>query len=336
MTGSGLDFPRLLQDFFLQRLITQRGASRRTVNSYRDAFELLLRFAEQRTGRPSSSLALKDLDAPLILDFLDHLEHERGNSPRTRNVRLTAVRSFMRYAGVRDPVALPVVQRVLTIPAKRFDKPVLGFLSRDEVQAILEAPDRSTWSGHRDVVLLTTLYNSGARVSEVTALRRSDVLLERRTSLLLHGKGRKERVVPLWASTASLLRGWFDRIGTRCADGPVFPNRTGRAISRSGVRQRLQRAVTMAAERCPSLAARRVSPHTLRHSTAMHLLQSGVDLTVIAILLGHEDPSTTHQYLEADLTMKEAALRRLQDPTRETAEPRFRPSKRMLAFLDTL
>lgn len=333
MNGTGPDFPRLLQDFFLQRLITQRGASHRTITSYRDAFELLLRFTEQRTGRPASTLALNDLDAPLILDFLDHLEQERGNSPRTRNARLTAIRSFMRYAGLRDPTALPVVQRVLAIPAKRFDRPVLGFLSRDEIQAVLGAPDRSTWSGHRDAVLLLTLYNSGARVSEITALRVADVLLERQTSLLLHGKGRKDRVIPLWPTTATQLRVWFERIDRR-SDGPVFPNRAGKAISRSGVRQRLQRAVTHATEHCPSLAGRRVSPHSLRHSNAMHLLQSGVDLTVIALLLGHEDLSTTHHYLEADLAMKEAALRRLQEPT--TAEPRYRASKRMLAFLDTL
>jgi site-specific recombinase XerD len=334
MSGAAVpDFPRLLQDFFLQRLIAQRGASQRTITSYRDAFELLLRFAEQRTGHPASTLSLNDLDAPLILDFLDHLEQERGNSRRTRNARLTAIRSFMRYASLRDPTALPVVQRVLAIPAKRFDRPVLGFLSRDEIQTVLDVPDLSTWSGHRDAVLLMTLYNSGARVSEITALCVADVLLERRVALLLHGKGRKERVVPLWPTTAKKLRAWLDRVDRR-PNGPVFPNRAGKSLSRSGVRQRLERAVAKATERCPSLAGRRVSPHTLRHTTAMHLLQSGVDLTVIALLLGHEDPSTTHKYLEADLAMKEAALGRLQEPS--TSEARFRPSQRMLAFLDTL
>lgn len=333
MTATGPDFPRLLQDFFLQFLITQRGASQKTIESYRDAFELFLRFAEERTGRSASAFALDDLDAPIVLDFLDHLEQDRGNSPRTRNARLTAIRSFMRYAGLRDPAALPVVQRVLAIPTKRFDRPVLGFLARDEIQSLLDAPDRSTWSGHRDAVLLRTLYNSGARVSEISALRVADVLLERQTSLLLHGKGRKERVIPLWKSTAAQLREWLDRVERR-ADGPVFPNRAGKALSRSGVRQRLQRAVALATKSCPSLAGRQVSPHTLRHTTAMHLLQSGVDLTVIALLLGHESPSTTHQYLEADLAMKEAALQRVQEPP--TAQPRFQPSKRTLAFLDTL
>lgn len=335
MSGSSCspDFPRLLQDFFLQRLITQRGASQRTLESYRDAFELLLRFAEERIGRPAAAFVLSDLDAPLILDFLDHLELDRGNSTRTRNARLAAIRSFMRYAGLRDPTALPIIQRVLAIPTKRFDRPILSFLSRDEIQAVLDAPDRSRWSGHRDAVLLLTIYNSGARVSEITSLCVADVLLARQTSLLLHGKGRKERLVPLWPSTAKKLRAWLDNVDRR-PDGPVFPNRAGKALSRSGVRQRLERAVAKATDNCPSLTGRRVSPHTLRHTTAMHLLQSGVDLTVIALLLGHEDISTTHHYLEADLAMKEAALERLQEPA--TTETRFRPSQRVLAFLDTL
>lgn len=332
MTGCGPEFPQLLQEFFLQRLIAQQGASQQTIRSYRDAFVLLLRFVEQSGGRTASALTLRDLDAPLILNFLDHLERDRGNSPRTRNVRLTAVRSFMRYVGVRDPTSLPVVQRVLAIPSKRFDRPVLGYLSRDEMQAVLDAPDRSTWSGHRDAVLFTTLYNTGARVSEITSLRVSDVLFDR-GALLLHGKGRKERAIPMWPTTVTQLRVWLDRVNGE-QRGPVFPNRTGRALSRSGVRHRLNRAVNVASEHCLSLANRRVSPHTLRHTTAMHLLQSGVDLTVIALLLGHEDPSTTHQYLEADLAMKEAALGRLQEPT--TPSRRFRPSERVLAFLDSL
>lgn len=328
-----LDFPRLLQDFFLKWLITQRGASQQTIKSYRDTFELLLRFAERRIGRPSCKLAVNDLDAPCVLDFLDHLEQERGNTPRTRNVRLTAIRSFMRYVGSRDPVSLPVVNRILAIPTKRFDRPVLGFLSRDEILSILDAPNRSTWSGHRDAVLLLTLYNTGARVSEIIALSVADVLIERQTSLLFHGKGRKERIIPLWKDTVKELKAWLSRVDQR-SEGPVFPNRKGQPISRFGVRQRIQCAVTKATEQSPSLARRRISPHTFRHTTAMHLLQSGVDLAVIALLLGHEDLSTTHQYLEADLAMKEAALNRLQKPT--AAKPLFRPTKGMLAFLDTL
>ena len=328
-----IGFPTLLQDFFLRRLVAQRGASAQTIASYRDAFELLLRFAERQTHRHPSALTLRDLDAPLVLAFLDHLEQERGNSPRTRNARLAAIRSFMRYASIRDPVALPVAQRVLAIPSKRFDRPVLGFLSREEVEALLAAPDRSTWSGERDAVLFATLYNTGARVSEITGLRVADVLLDRESAVCLHGKGRKDRVVPLWKSTAAQLRAWLARID-RSPDAPAFPNRAGKRLSRSGVEDRLHVALAKAAERCPSLLGRRLSPHTLRHTTAMHLLQSGVDLTVIALWLGHEDPATTHLYIEADIAMKEAALRRVKDPSPKPA--RFRATDRLLAFLDTL
>jgi site-specific recombinase XerD len=326
-------FPTLLQDFFLQRLAAQRGASAHTIASYRDTFELLLCYAESRTGRIPSELIIEDFDAPLVLAFLDHLETERGNSPRTRNLRLTAIRSFWRYASVRDPIALPVAQRVLAIPTKRFDRPVLGFLSREEIEALLAAPDPTTWSGQRDAVLLAVLYNTGARVSEITGLRVADVLLDRASALHLHGKGRKERVVPLWKTTAAQLRAWFTRIDGR-ADAPVFPNRFGARLSRSGVEHRLRIALSTASQGCPSLAGRRISPHTLRHTTAMHLLQSGVDITVIALWLGHEDPATTHLYIEADLTMKEAALRRLKQPS--SGPLRFRARDRLLAFLDEL
>jgi site-specific recombinase XerD len=328
-----IGFPALLQDFFHQRLIAQRGASAQTIASYRDAFELFLRYAERRTGRPPSALTLEDLDAPMVLAFLDHLETERGDSPRTRNARLTAIRSFIRYASVRDPTSLPVAQRVLAIPTKRFDRPVLGFLSREEVQALLDAPDRTRWSGQRDAVLFAVLYNTGARVSEITGLRIADVLLDRASALHLHGKGRKERVVPLWKSTAAQLRAWLPHVD-RSPHAPVFPNRAGELLSRSGVEHRLRVALTKASERCASLATRRISPHTLRHTTAMHLLQSGVDLTVIALWLGHENTATTHIYIEADLAMKKAALRRLEDPAPRTL--RFQARDRLLAFLEAL
>jgi integrase/recombinase XerD len=326
-------FPVLVQDFFLRRLVAQRGASARTVESYRDAFELLLGFTEQRTGKPPSALQLGDLDAPLVLDFLDYLETERGNSVRTRNARLAAIHSFMRYVAVRDPASLPITARVLAIPAKRFDRPALGYLSRDQVAAILAAPDRGTWSGRRDAVLFATAYNTGARVSELTGLRVRDVLLDRQTAVHLHGKGRKQRVIPLWKNTAGELRGWLDQINS-APEAPVFPNRTGAPMSRSGVRDRLDRAVALAEQRCPSLHGQHVTPHTLRHSTAMHLLQSGTDLAVIALWLGHSSPAVTHQYLEADLAAKEAVLRRLSDPG--PTATRFRPGDRLLAFLQGL
>lgn len=333
MTPQMLGFPAILQDFFLRRLVAERGASTHTIASYRDTFELLLRYAEQRTGRTPSALTLEDLDAPMILAFLDFLETERGNSPRTRNLRLTAIRSFIRYASVRDPIALPVAQRVLAIATKRFDRPALNYLSREEVEALLDAPDRTTWSGRRDAVLLAVLYNTGARVSEITRLQIADILLDRASALLLHGKGRKERVIPIWKSTAAQLRKWLPRID-RGPGAPVFPNRSGQRLSRSGVEHRLQIALSRASKRCPSLAARRISPHTLRHTTAMHLLQSGVDITVIALWLGHEDTATTHLYVEADLAMKEQALRRIEDPAPKPI--RFTANDKLLAFLDAL
>lgn len=317
----------------MRRLIAQRGASGRTVESYRDAFELLFSFLEQRTGKPPSALQLSDLDAPFVLDFLDHLEAGRGNTTRTRNARLAAIHSFMRYAAVRDPASLPITARVLAIPAKRFDRPLLGYLTRDQIAAILAAPDRSTWSGHRDAVLLATAYNTGARVSELTALRVRDVLLDRQTAVHLHGKGRKERAIPLWKNTATELRGWLNRIDST-PDAPVFPNRSGAPLTRSGVRDRLDRAVAAAQQRCPSLHGQHITPHTLRHSTAMHLLQSGTDLAVIALWLGHSSPAVTHQYLEADLAAKEAVLRRLTDPS--PAPTRFHPGDQLLAFLQDL
>jgi site-specific recombinase XerD len=326
-------FPTLLQDFFHQRLLVQRAASARTIASYRDAFELFLRFAEKRVGRAPSAMTLDDLDAPTVLAFLDHVEEERGNCARTRNLRLTAIRSFLRYASVREPSCMPVAQRVLAIPSKRFDRPALNFLTREEVDALLAAPDHATWSGRRDAVLLAALYNTGARVSEITGLRVADVLLDRRAAVHLHGKGRKERVVPLWKSTAGQLRSWMAEIG-RGAEALVFPNRAGDRLSRSGVEDRLRRAVATASKQCPSLATRAISPHTMRHTTAMHLLQSGVEITVIAMWLGHATPATTHLYVEADLTMKEAALRRLEDPSPKRL--RFRAGDRLLAFLDSL
>jgi site-specific recombinase XerD len=333
MMSSTVAFPTLLQDFFQRRLVAELGASAHTVMSYRDTFELLLRYLQQRTGQTPSALTIEDLDSPNILGFLDHLEAERGNTPRTRNLRLTAIRSFMRHASLRDPTCLPVAQRVLAISPKRFDRPALEFLSRDEIDALLEAPNRGTWSGHRDAVLFAVLYNTGARVSEVAGLRVADVLLDRASSLHLHGKGRKERVVPLWKSTAAQLRGWFLRID-RSSEAPVFPNCAGKQLSRSGVEHRMRIAIEKASKRCPSLVGRRISPHTIRHTTAMHLLQSGVDITVIAMWLGHEDTATTHLYVEADLAMKEAALRRVEDP--DPRPVKFQAPDRLLAFLEAL
>jgi site-specific recombinase XerD len=326
-------FPSLVQNFFCQYLVNQRNASPQTVAAYRDAFRLLLQYAQRRTRKSPTALTLKDINAPLVLGFLDHLEKVRGNSVRSRNARRAAVRSFLHYASLQDPSAMATIQRVLAIPIKRDERPLLGFLSRREMTAILAAPDSSTWSGQRDQAMLTLFYNTGARVSEITRLRVADVVLGASACIHLHGKGRKQRSTPLWRNTARLLDEWLAR-GTRAPEAPVFPNRFGKPLSRSGVEQRLHAAIMVAQKRCPTLRDRRISPHTLRHTTAMHLLQSGVELTVIALWLGHESLETTHRYIEADLAMKQRALNSLQPPHAKAG--RHRVTDSLIAFLDAL
>jgi site-specific recombinase XerD len=326
-------FAALVRQFFCGRLVAQQNASARTVASYRDTFRLLLNFFAECRGRPPSALSMADLDAPAILAFLDHLEQVRGNCVRTRNARLAALRSFLKFAAARDPACLPAVQRVLAIPMKRFGRPLMGYLSRDEVAVILAAPDGSTWSGQRDRVLFALMYNTGARVSEAIGLRRSDVELAPSRTARIEGKGRKQRIIPLWPSTAARLREWLPRIGPD-PGSPLFPNTHGRPLSRSGVEDRLREAVRLAVARCPTLTGRRISPHTLRHTTAMHLLQSGVDITVIALWLGHEGTETTHHYVEADLALKEQALSRIEDLPNSPL--RYRAGDELLRFLDGL
>ncbi len=327
------DLARLLQDFFCQRLIQQRNVSHQTVCSYRDTFRLLLHFCEQKLKKPVVDLRLIDIDAPLVLAFLNHLESHRHNCIRSRNTRLAAIRSFLHYAALQEPAALAGIQQVLAIPLKRFDRPMVGYLALIEMQAILDAPDKTTWSGRRDYVLLSTLYNSGARVSEIIALRRIDFESTHSQAIHLHGKGRKQRVVPLWKHTARSLKKWLSQIGPEPQQA-LFPNRFGQMLSRSGVESRLKMAVTNAIESCPSLKNKTISPHVIRHTTAMHLLQAGVDLSVIALWLGHENITTTHQYLEADIRMKENALAKLQPP--DVTLTRYSPSKDILSFLDGL
>jgi integrase/recombinase XerD len=331
--SSSPSFPALVQEFFCQRLTAQRNASPETVASYRDTFCLLLAFAEDRLKKTPAEMEFADVDAPLVLDFLDHLESNRGNGVRTRNLRLTAIRSFMKFVSTRSPSVLVIVQRVLAIPAKRFDRSMVGFLSRDEIDAIIAAPDTDSWSGRRDHVLFAALYNTGARVSEIIGVRRRDLSLDRSPFVHLHGKGRKERSVPLWRTTRHALHQWLTQL-PESPEQPIFPNRAGHAMSRSGVEERLESAVRSAAKTCPSLCNRRISPHTLRHTTAMHLLQSGVDITVIALWLGHESPTTTHLYVEADLQMKERALARVQPA--KVGAGRYRPGDTLLAFLEGL
>lgn len=326
-------FSLLLQEFFCQHLLNQRNVSSRTIASYRDTFRLLLQYVEKRRNKRPVDVTLNDLGAPCILAFLDYLEKERRNCIRSRNARLAAIRSFFRYTASKDPASLPTIQRVLAIPMKRFNRPLLGFLSTQEIQAILESPNVSSFSGRRDCVLFALMYNTGARVSEIAALRVGDVVLGRCPSVRLHGKGRKERTVPLWQNTARQLKQWMSGIDSK-PDSPLLPNTCGQHLTRSGIESRLREAVRNASNKLPSLKARRISPHTLRHTTAMHLLQAGVDITIIALWLGHESPATTHLYIEADLTLKERALSKLDEPTAKRI--RFRPTDKLLQFLESL
>jgi integrase/recombinase XerD len=323
----------LLQQFFLERLLQQRRASTRTVNAYRDSFRRLLAFAQQRLGKPPSDLALEDLNAAFVLAFLQHLEKDRHNSIRSRNARFAAIRSFMHYVALKEPAAVALSQAVLAIPMKRFERPLIGFLSHEHMQAILQAPEAATWSGQRDRVMLATLYNTGARVSELIGMRIADLSFETGPAIHIRGKGRKERQVPLWPATARQLRAWL-RQYPRDSQQPLFINRRGGALTRIGITERLQLAARHAATKYPQLATRCISPHLVRHSLAMHMLQSGVDITVIALWLGHESPTTTHMYVEADLQMKQRALKTLQAPKRTAV--RYRPPDRLLHFLQSL
>jgi integrase/recombinase XerD len=336
MSGNALDsspLGPLLQYFFTDHMLSHRRASQQTVDSYRDTFRLLLHFLQQRTGKEPASLRVGDLDAPAILSFLDHIEQQRKNQIQSRNVRLAAIRSFFRLVALRDPASIQFVTRVLAIPLKRADKRLVGYLTRPEMDAILGVPDRKTWDGQRDYTLLLTFYNSGARVSELTSLKRSQIRLGATSFLHLHGKGRKEREVPLWPTTARSLKLWLEATPAP-PDGPAFPSARGATLSRDGVNYVLQAAVREAAKTCPSLATKRVSPHVLRHTTAMHLLQAGVDITVIALWLGHESPETTQIYVEADLKTKEQALQNVAPAGKGFR--RFQPGDALLAFLDKL
>ena len=319
--------------FFAEYLCQQRRLSPHTILSCRDTFRLWLTFLRDHTGAEPAALRMADVDAPGVLRFLHYLEQERGNSVRSRNIRLAAIRSFVRFVALRDPESLGMVTRVLAIPVKRTDQKLIGYLTRPEIQALLAAPDRSKWVGRRDHALLLTLYNSGARVSAVTTLKQGQVCVAERPCVHLLGKGRKERTVPLWADTARVVRGWFHEL-EEGASHVAFPSARGTALSRDGVDYLVKQAIQRAVASCPSLATKHISPHVIRHTTAMHLLQAGVDIATIALWLGHESIETTHLYLQADLAMKEKALEKLAPP--EGAWKRFQADDPLLAFLASL
>jgi site-specific recombinase XerD len=326
-------FPALVQQFFTEYLVAQRAVSPRTVACYRDALMLFLDFASRKLGKAPTAMQLADMRPELILAFLDHLEQARKNAIRSRNLRLTALRAFLKFAGRRDVTSLHDIERALAVPMKRFERPMLGFLTRAEMLAVLGQPGEN-WSSQRDHLLLAMLYNTGARVSEMIGVRVVDVVLDGGACVHLHGKGRKLRSIPLWKSTVVEIRAWLRLNPVLRGKAALLPNRDGQAMSRSNVTQRLNLAVTRATAEQPSLATKRVSPHTLRHTSAMHLPQSGVPFNVIALWLGHESTTTTHRYVEADLAMKEKALARLEAP--DTKMGRYKAPGSLLRFLQTL
>jgi site-specific recombinase XerD len=323
----------VLQAFFTDRLTRQRHASPQTVAAYRDTWRLLLTFAAGRTGKQPGQLDIADLDAPLIGSFLDHLEHDRGNSPRTRNARLAAVRSLFGYAALRHPEHAESIARVLAIPAKKHDKALVTWLTEPEVNALLASPDKTTWAGRRDLAMLALAAQTGLRASELTGLTCGDVHLGAGPHVSCHGKGRKERITPLTKNTIAVLRAWLaERHGDQ--GQPLFPNRTGGRLSRDAVEKRLAQHVTTASAACPSLAAKHVTAHTLRHTAAMRLLHAGVDTSVIALWMGHEQADTTQIYLHSDLELKEKALARTTPVN--TKPGRYQPPDQLLAFLESL
>jgi integrase/recombinase XerD len=333
MTSSRVLIAPHVQAFFTEHLCHQKRVSPQTIASCRDTFRLLFTFIKETAGIEPSTLRVTDLDAPLVLRFLDYLEHHRGNAVRSRNIRLSALRTFFRFVILREPESIAIATRVLAIPLKREDKKLVSYLTREEMEVLLAAPDRAHWVGRRDHALLLTMYNSGARVSEVTTLRREQISFGPTTLLHLHGKGRKDRTVPVWPQTSQVLQGWLRELGD-FGTPMVFPNARGKPLSRYGVNYVLQQALDKARVTCPSLGVKTVSPHVIRHSTAMHLLQSGVDITVIALWLGHESIETTHVYLEADLATKERALQKLTPGDVPLA--RFTADDPLLAFLASL
>ncbi|MFI5091052.1 MAG: tyrosine-type recombinase/integrase [Terriglobales bacterium] len=322
-----------LQAFFTDRLTRQRNASPHTIAAYRDTIRLLLAYAAERTGKQPSSLQIDDLDAPLIGAFLDHLEHGRGCTPRTRNARLAAIRSLFHYAALRHPEHAHTIERVLAIPPKRHERTLVTFLTEPETDALINAPDRSTWTGRRDHAIIMLAAQTGLRASELTTLTCGDVHLGTGAHLSTLGKGRKQRTTPLTQTTVTVLEAWLaERAGEKTQ--PLFPTSTGRPLTRHALERRIAKHAHHAASRCPSLHTKKVTPHVLRHTAAMRLLHAGVDTTVIALWLGHEQAETTQIYLHADLAIKERALAKT---TPLNGKPgRYQPPDTLLAFLEAL
>jgi site-specific recombinase XerD len=326
--------PALIQRFFTERLMQQRNVSPHTIASYRDTFRLLFTFAQAQFHKPPSKLDLSDLDAAFIGRFLEHIEESRSIAVRTRNLRLTAIRSFFRFAAFEAPPNGGQIQRVLAIPSKRHDKRQVAYLTRPEIDALLAAPNPTTWIGRRDYALLLLGVQTGLRLSELTGLDRHAITLGRGAHVRCLGKGRKERCTPLTAHAIVTLQAWLSEPSRHGAKA-LFPNMHGGRLSADGVQYLMKKYVALAGERCPSLKQNRISPHVLRHTAAMELLQAGVDCSIIALWLGHESVQTTQTYLHIHLALKEAALAKLK-PYGSDAPSRFKPNDEMLAFLNGL
>jgi integrase/recombinase XerD len=322
-----------LEAFFTDRLMAQKGASPKTIATYRDAFRLLLGFVHAQTGKQPFELDFADLDAALIAKFLNHLEQVRGNSPRTRNNRLAAIHSFYKYSAFRHPEHAATIARVLEIPMKRYERNGITYLDQEEIEVLLTIPDRTTWLGRRDYALLLTAIQTGVRVTELTKLRVGDVSLSTGAHCRVTGKGRKQRIAPLKPETVAVLREWLhEREGDD--DDPLFPTRQGRQLSRDAVAKLLRKHIAAATGNCPSLAAKRVSPHALRHTNAMLLRAQRTDIATIALWLGHESIKTTYIYQHADNKLKQEAIER----TAPIGTPpgRYHPPDQLLGFLESL
>lgn len=326
-------FAPTLQAFFTDRMVRQLQASSHTIGAYRDGLKLLLVFAEQQTGKSPSHLEIADLDAPLIGAFLNHLERDRGNSVQTRNARLAAIHALFRYAAFRHLEDAAVIQRVLAIPPKRFDRTLITYLTEDEMNALLAAPDQTTWTGRRDRALLMLACQTGLRATELTRLTVGDVHMGTGAHVSCFGKGRKQRITPLTSATVGVLKGWLTEYAGLFGD-PLFPTRRGTPLSRDALERCVAKHAATAALSCPTLREKNVSPHVMRHSAAMRLLNAGVDTSVIALWLGHENPATTQIYIHANLALKEQALART--APQGVTPGRYHPSDMILAFLEGL
>ena len=327
------NFTALIEAFFTDRLIRQRQASPNTIASYRDSFCLLFKFAKTRLNKEPSTLTIEDLDAAFIGAFLNHIEKDRGNCARSRNVRLAAIHSFFKYIALQDPSHSSLIQRVLAIPTKRYERKLIGFLTKPEIEALLAAPDQSKWGGRRDRTLLHLAIQTGLRVSELICLTCKDIILDNGAHVRCKGKGRKERCTPLRKEVVVIIRSWLrERSGH--PNDPLFPNARGGFLSRDGVEYLLAKHVAVASQKCSSIQNKRISPHVLRHTAAMELLQHGVDITVIALWLGHESPETTQVYVQADMKMKEKALAKT--ASINVKPGRYQPGDQLLTFLKSL